>query len=156
MLRYTYTACLVHFYVSSYSFYSLNCLIRGEIGSIIILSYSFTGWLLYPSFCLVLRSFVSFRRYGFCGKQKRWWRRRRQQQQQQQQPHRRYYPHNFNIYFFYIAQEKSNPHIYSLDGCDDVSRFTSMSSATFEAYKMPKTVQRQYGQRIYALFIFQR
>jgi hypothetical protein len=41
-------------------------------------------------------------------------------------------------------------------GCDDVSHFTSMSSETSEAYKMPKTVQRQYGQRIYALFIFER
>ena len=45
MLRYTYTACLVHFYVSSCSFHSLNCFIRGEIGSTIILSYTFTGWL---------------------------------------------------------------------------------------------------------------
>jgi len=87
--------------------------------------------------------------------------RQQQQQQQQQQPHRRYYPHNFNIYtyiyiFFHILQEKSNPHISPLNGCDDVNYFTSMSSETFEAHKMPKTVQRQYGQRTYVLFIFKR
>ena len=33
-----------------------------------------------------------------------------------------------------------------------LSHFTSMSSETFEAYKMPKTVQRQYGQRTYVFF----
>jgi hypothetical protein len=81
---------------------------------------------------------------------------RRRRQQQQEQPHRRYYPHNFNIYFFHISQEMPNPHISPLDGCDDVSHFTSMSSETFEAYKMPKTVQRQCSQRTYVLSIFKK